>query len=101
MFRRLLNTTILNCGVICRANSGQTKTDHLKFRVELVQALLTEHGSESVRNFQGHQSTEKNVPRLIEIHFPKRILPTEKKARCVVCYKNNTKKGDSVLVPRM
>ena len=45
--------------VICRANSGQIKTDRFKFRVELVQALLTEHGSESVRKFQGHHSIEK------------------------------------------
>ena len=34
--------------------------DHFKFRVELVQALLIEHQSESVRKFQGHHSTEKN-----------------------------------------
>jgi len=61
-FRRLLNITVLNCMVICRANLGQTKVDHFKFRVELVQALLTEHGSESVRKFQGHHSTDKNVP---------------------------------------
>jgi hypothetical protein len=65
--------------VICRANSGQTKIDHLKFRVELVQALLIEHGSESVRKFQGHHSTDKNVPRLVERHFPERITPTEKR----------------------
>ena len=45
LFRRLLNITVLNCMVICRANSGQTKLDHFKFRVELVQALLIEHGS--------------------------------------------------------
>jgi hypothetical protein len=92
--------------VICCANSGQTKTDHLKFRVELVQALLFEHPNESVRKFQGHHSTDKNVPRLVERHFPERIPPTEKKARpkerCVVCYKNNRRKeGDSVLVPRI
>jgi hypothetical protein len=46
MFRRLLNVTILNCLIICHANSGQSKIDHLKFRVDLVQALLIEHGSE-------------------------------------------------------
>ena len=62
LFRRLLNVTVLNCMVICQANSGQTKIDHFKFRVELVHALLTEHQSESVRKFQGHQSTDKNVP---------------------------------------
>jgi hypothetical protein len=30
--------------VICRANSGQTKTDHFKFTGELLRALLIEHG---------------------------------------------------------
>ena len=67
------------------------KIDHFKFRVELVQALLIEHGSESVRKFQGLHSTDKNVLRLIERHFPERIPPTEKK-RYVVCYKNNRRK---------
>jgi hypothetical protein len=70
LFRRLLNSTILNFMVIYRANSRQTKIDHFKFRVELVQALLIEHESESDRNFQGHHSTDKNVPRLVERHFP-------------------------------
>ena len=67
--------------VICRANSGQTKIDHFKFKVELVQAILIEHQSESVRKFQGHQSTDKNVSRLVERHFPERIPPTERKAQ--------------------
>ena len=79
MFRRLLNITVVNCMIICHADSGQTKTDHFKFRVELVQALLIEHGSESVRKFQGHHSPDKNVPRLLERHFPERIPPTEKR----------------------
>jgi len=67
--------------VICRANSGQAKMDHFKFRVELVQALLTEHQSESVRKFQGHHSTDKNVRRLDERHLTDRIPPIEKKGR--------------------
>jgi len=62
LFRRLLHTTVLNCMVICRAKSGQTKIDHFKFRVELVQTLLIEHGIEGVRKFQGHHYTDKNVP---------------------------------------
>ena len=79
LFRRLLTVTVLNCMVICYANSGQTKIDHSKFTVELVQALLFEHESESVRKFQGHHSTGKNEPCLVERHFPERIPPTEKK----------------------
>jgi len=81
LFRRSLNITVLNCMIICCTNLGQTKIDHFKFRVELVQALLTEHGSQSVRKFQGHHSTYKNVPRLFERHFPERIPPTEKKGQ--------------------
>ena len=64
--------------VICRANSGQTKIDHFKFRVELVQALLIEHGSESFRKFQGHHSTDKNVPRLIETFSRKNTTDRKK-----------------------
>jgi hypothetical protein len=67
--------------VICRANSRQNKIDYLKFRVELVQALLIEHAIGSVRKFQGHHSTDKNVPRHVERHFPERIPPTKKKDR--------------------
>jgi len=96
LFRRFLNITVLNCMIICRANSGQTKMDHFKFIVELVQALLTERGSGSVRKFQVHHSTDKNVKRILERHFPERIPPTENKARptkrCSVCYKNNRRK---------
>jgi hypothetical protein len=65
--------------VICHTNSGQSKIGHFKFRVELVQALLKEHGSEILRDFQGHHSTDINVPRIVERHFPERIPPTEKR----------------------
>ena len=61
--------------------SGQTKIDHFKFRVELVQALLIEHQNGSVRKFQGHHSTDKNVPCLVERHFPERIPPAERKGQ--------------------
>jgi hypothetical protein len=71
LFRRLLNSTFLNCLVIFRANSGQTKIDHFKFRVELVQALLIEHGSKSVRNFQGQHSTDKMCRNLLKDIFQK------------------------------
>ena len=76
------------------------RTEHFKFRMELVQALLIEHGSESVRKFQDHYPTDKNHPPLLERHFSERIPPTEKKARpskwCVVCYKNN-RRNETVL----
>ena len=104
LFRRLLNTTVLKCMVICCANSGQTKINHFKFRVELVQALLIEHESESFRKFQGHHSTDKNVPRLFERHFFRKNTADRKKRPgqqmgCVVCYKNNRRKETVVWCP--
>ena len=65
--------------VICRANSGQTKIDHFKFRVELVQALLTEHGSGSVRKFQGHHSTEKMCCDFLKDTFQKEYHQQKKR----------------------
>jgi hypothetical protein len=82
--------------VIRKANLGQTKIDHFKFKVELVHALLIEHAIGSVRKFQGHYCGDKKLPRLVERHFPEKIPPTEKKARpterCVVCNKSNRRK---------
>jgi len=104
LFRRLLNIAVLNCMVICRTNSGQTKIDHFKFRVELVQPLFIELASGSVRKFQGHHCTDKNVPRLVERQFPERIPPIEKEKtrptdRCVVCYKSNRRKETVLWCP--
>ena len=88
---RLPNTTVLNCIVIRRANSGQTKIDHFKFRVELVQALLIEHGSESVRKFQGHHLYRKMCRDFLKDIFQGeyyRQKNASSSKRCVVCYKN-------------
>jgi hypothetical protein len=43
MFRRLLIATILNSMVICRADSQRKRFNHLKFRIDMVQALLVQH----------------------------------------------------------
>jgi len=86
--------------ILCCANSRQKKINHFNFIVELVQALLTENRSESVRKFQGQHSRDKNVPRLLERHFPERIPPTEKRPGqqkvCSVLQKQ-LKEGNSVL----
>jgi len=71
LFRKLHNITVLNGMIICCANSGQTKIDHFRFTVELVQALLTEHGSESVGKFQGHHSTDKKCRDFLKDIFQK------------------------------
>jgi hypothetical protein len=42
--RRMINAIILNSMIICRVNSKGIKIDDLRFWVNLVQALLVEHG---------------------------------------------------------
>jgi hypothetical protein len=42
----------LNCMVICSANSGQTKIDHLKLRAKLVQTLLIDMEVKVSGNFK-------------------------------------------------
>jgi len=49
---RSSNITVLNCMVICRTNSEQTKIDHCKFTVEMVRALLIEHEVKVSGNFK-------------------------------------------------
>jgi hypothetical protein len=44
MFRRLLSASVLNSMIICRADSQGRLTDHLKFRIDMVQSLLLQHG---------------------------------------------------------
>ena len=84
LFRRLLNTTVLNSLVTYRQNIGR-KVDHLKFRTDLVKhSMLCE--------MSGHHDGHNTVNRLSERHFP-RLSPTEKKCKptrqCVVCNKRD------------
>jgi hypothetical protein len=78
MFKRLVSATILNSIITFRRNSPETKTDPLKFRVNLVQTVL-EHGRGVEGIVPGCHSTDKTLPHLIERHFPKRIPPPKRK----------------------
>jgi hypothetical protein len=97
---RLLNATILNPMVICRANSQGIRIDHLKFRIDMVQTLFVQYGGVK-RKVTGCHSMNNTVPRPFEKHSPAGIPPTERKSRatkrCAACYKNKRKKT-SVLV---
>jgi hypothetical protein len=53
MFRRLLNATILNSMVICRANLQGKQTEHLKFRTDMVQSPLVQYGGGVERKVPG------------------------------------------------
>ena len=53
MFRKLLTDTLLNCVIIYSTNSGHPKIHHFKFRVDLILAVLIEHGGGGERKVKG------------------------------------------------
>jgi hypothetical protein len=56
LFRRLLNTTVLNAMIIYRHNTGK-QIDHLEFRVHLVEALF-EQLADTERRLPGCHAAE-------------------------------------------
>jgi hypothetical protein len=90
LFRRLLNTSILNAMIIYRSNMGRSM-DQLSFRVQLVEGLFMKYASAVKHKVPGRHSSDKTVPRLTERHFISKIPPTARKSRlqkrCVVCQK--------------
>jgi hypothetical protein len=90
LFRRLLNTSILNAMIIYRSNTGKS-IDQLSFRVQLVEELFVKYASAVEHKVPGRHSSDKTVPHLTERHFISKIPPTARKSRlqkwCVVCQK--------------
>jgi hypothetical protein len=94
IFRRLLSATILNSMVICRANSQWKRIDHLKFRTDMVQAPLVQHGGGVQRKVRGRHSMDNTVPRLLERHFHRGFLQlrgSQYQQRGVLCVTRTTR----------
>jgi hypothetical protein len=87
LFRRLLNTYILNAMIIYRSNTGKSR-DQLSFRVQLVEGLFVKYVSAVEYKVLGRHLSDNTVPRLTEIWFISKIPPTVGKSipekRCVV-----------------
>ena len=90
LFGRLLNARVLSCIVIYE-QSVEQNVDHLKYRIDLVEGLLVKYSVQ--HGGSGHHDGDITMRRLMEHHFPRGILPTEKKCKpirwCVVCSKHN------------
>jgi hypothetical protein len=95
LFRRLLNTSVLNAMIIYRTNMGK-RIDQLSFRIHLVEGLFVKYANVLECRVPGRQSSDNTVPRLTERHFISKLPPSEKKARpqrrCVVCQKRRKRK---------
>jgi hypothetical protein len=93
LFKRLLNSTVLNSMIIFRQATGRN-IDHLSFRVQLVEGLFSKYAEE--RSRVGRRASDNTLPRLRERHFIRRVAPKSQKSRpqrrCVVCTKHGKKK---------
>jgi hypothetical protein len=103
LFRRLLNTSILNAMIMCRSNTGKS-IDQLSFRIQLFEGLCVKYASAVEHKVPGRHSSDNTVLHLTEIHFISKIPPTARKWRpqkqYVVCQKWGKRK-DTVLVWRV
>lgn len=75
LFRRLLNARVLNCIVIYE-QCVERNVDHLKYRIDLVEGLLVKYSVQ--HGGSGHHDDDITIKRLMEHHFLRGILPTDK-----------------------
>jgi len=105
LFKRLLNSTVLNSFVIYRQVMGGN-IEQLSYRIQLVEGVLTKyaHAAET-RSVPGRQASDNTVPRLTKRHFLRKVAPKTEKSkpqrRCVVCFKHGKKENFSVLLPNI
>ncbi|PNF18924.1 hypothetical protein B7P43_G18030, partial [Cryptotermes secundus] len=63
LFRRLLNTSVLNALIIYKSNTGKN-IDQLSFRIELVEGLFLKYASAVEHKVPGRHASDNSVPRL-------------------------------------
>jgi len=96
LFKRLLNSTVLNSFVVYRQVTGRN-IQQLSYRIQLVEGLFTKYArAVETRSVPGRQASDNTIPRLTERHFLRKVAPKTEKSkperRRVVCSKNETKK---------
>ena len=96
LFKRLLNSTVLNLFVVYGQVTGRN-IQQLSYRIQLVKGLFTKYAcAVETRSESGRQASDNTVPRLNERHFLRKVVPKTEKSkpqrRCVVCSKHGKKK---------
>jgi hypothetical protein len=74
LFRKLLDTSILNAMIIYRNNTGK-RIDQLSFRIQLAKGLFVKYANVLERKVPGRHSSDNTVLQLTERHFISK-LPT-------------------------
>lgn len=102
LFKRFLNSSIHNSRVLLES-SLKTRQDNLKFRLELVHAILTRHHSLIPKNRRAESSHRRTAPfpHIVDsTHWPVRLQQTDtdrahnrqSRQLCVVCLQEGRKK---------
>jgi hypothetical protein len=104
LFKRLLNSTVLNSIVVYRQVTGRN-IEQLSYIIQLVEGLFTKYArAASEQCVPGRHASDNTVPRFTERHFLRKVAPKTEKSkpqrRCVVCSKHE-KKNFSVLLPKL
>ena len=91
LFKRLLNSTVLNSFVVFRQVTGRN-IQQLSYRIQLVEDLFMKRvRTAEMRGVPGRQAFDNTVP-----HFLRKVAPKTEKSkpqrRCVMCSRHGKKK---------
>ena len=103
LFKRLLNSTVLNLFVVYGQVTGRN-IQQLSYRIQLVKGLFTKYAcAVETRSESGRQASDNTVPRLNERHFLRKVATKTEKSkpqrRYVVCSKHGGEKKENFSVP--
>jgi len=96
LFKRLLNSTVLNSFVVYQQVTGKN-IQQLLDRIQLVEGLFMKYArAVETRSVPGRQASDNTIQQLTESQFLRKVAPKTEKSkpqrRCVVCSKHGKKK---------
>jgi len=81
LFKRLLNSTVLNSFVVYRQVTGRN-IQQLLYRIQLVEVLFTKYAcAGGTQIAPGQKASNNTVPRLTERHFLRKVAPKTEKSK--------------------
>ena len=81
LFKRLLNSTVLNSFVVYRQAMGR-KIQQLSYRIQLVEGVFTKCAcAGETRSVPGRKASDNTIPRLTERHFLRKVAPKTEKSK--------------------
>ena len=80
VYKRLLNSTVLNSFVVYRQVTGRN-IQQLSYRIQLVEGLFMKYvRAAETQNVPGRQASDNTVPQLTERYFLRKVAPKTEKS---------------------